>query len=233
MTRKIFQKSKDYKDKTVDAKRRNINGYRFYEYLGLEYPSVTSILPVSDGIKKWKERVGESVANAELIRASNRGTKLHKLIEEYISGADQSVHDILPVGLFKNMQPELDKIDNIILLEKILFGETLGFAGQVDCIADYDGVLSIIDFKSANRKKSEEYLTNYYLQATGYSMLYEERYNVRIDNIVLLIAGEDGSMSIHQKKIDEQLRLDFKQCLINFERDIMPSLEGELKCMSS
>ena len=102
---------------------------------------------------------------------------------------------MLPLGLFRLMRPYLQKIDNIKLIERVLYSKELTVAGQVDCVCDYDGKLSVIDFKSSNRWKKEEYVENYFLQTTGYATMYEELVKKKVEQIVILIAGEDGSMT--------------------------------------
>jgi genome maintenance exonuclease 1 len=95
-------------------------------------------------------------------------------------------------SLFSLIKPEIDKIDNIIALETPLFSKTIGLAGRVDCIAEYDGKLSIIDFKASTKEKREEDIDNYFAQATAYALMFQERTGVRIDNFAILIACEDG-----------------------------------------
>jgi genome maintenance exonuclease 1 len=103
-----------------------------------------------------------------------------------------SIRDVLPLGLFKLIKPYVDKIDNVRLLEAIMYSKKLTLAGQVDCVADYNGKLSVIDFKSANKEREEGWIENYFLQTTAYAMMYEELFNQKIEQIVVLLACEDG-----------------------------------------
>ena len=111
-----------------------------------------------------------------------------------------SIRDVLPLGLFKLMKPYLDQINNIRLVEEIMYSKNLTLAGQVDCVAEYNGKLSVIDFKTANKERIEEWVENYFLQCTAYSLMYNETYNEPIEQIVILMAAEDGSMKAFVKE---------------------------------
>jgi genome maintenance exonuclease 1 len=191
-------------DKKVlpQTKGKKINGHRFYEIDGTHYPSVTSVLSMrkSEGLTKWRKSNGEDVANWEMRRCANRGKSLHTLVEQYMNNETPSIRDVLPLGLFKLMKPYLDQINNIRLVEEIMYSPKLTIAGQVDCIAEYNGKLSVIDFKTANKERIEEWVENYFLQCTAYSMMYNETYNEPIEQIVILMAAEDGSMKAFVKE---------------------------------
>tara|TARA_B100000902_G_C27249315_1_gene884355 strand:+ start:277 stop:963 length:687 start_codon:yes stop_codon:yes gene_type:complete len=178
------------------TKGRNQDGFRFYEIDGKNYPSVTSILNIrkSDGLKAWRANIGEDVANFEMRRAAKRGKSTHTLVENYINGDTPSERSVLPLGLFRLMKPYLDNIDNVHLVEAIMYSKKLTLAGQTDCIAEYRGKLSVIDFKTANKEKIEDWVDNYFLQCTAYATMYTELFGKPIEQIVVLIAGEDGSM---------------------------------------
>ncbi len=212
--------SKEFKfiklDTTVlpNTKGKNIDGVRFYEIDGKSYPSVTSVLSLlkKESLQEWRNNVGESVANWEMGRASRRGKAMHTLVEQYMKSQTPSIRDVLPLGLFKLIKPYVDKIDNIQMLETIMYSKKLTLAGQVDCIADYNGKLSVIDFKSANKERLESWVENYFLQTTAYSMMYEELYGVKIDQLVILLACEDGvaqcfikSRADYEKKLLESI----------------------------
>jgi len=191
-------------DKSVlpTAKGRRKGKYRFYEVNGTNYPSVTSVLGVRKKVElqQWRDRIGENVANWEMGRAARRGTATHNLIENYIKGEPLTEKSVLPLGLFKLMKPYIDQIQNIHCLEKIMYSHKLTLAGQVDCIAEYNGKLSVIDFKTANKERKEEWIDNYFMQCTAYGLMYEEMYNTEIEDIVVIMGGEDGSMVTYVKK---------------------------------
>ena len=182
-----------------NKKGKNLNGFRFYDINGADYPSITTVLSVQnqEGLIQWRERVGAQAADWEARRAAMRGKQLHTIVENHLNNIDNStqVKNVLPLGLFRLMRPYLEKIDNIKLIERVLYSKHLTVAGQVDCVADYDGKLSVIDFKSSNRFKKEEYVENYFLQTTAYATMYEELVKKKVEQIVILIAGEDGSMT--------------------------------------
>ena len=102
--------------------------------------------------------------------------------------------------MFSILRPELDKIDNIIALETPLWSKTLGLAGRTDCIAEYDGKLSIIDFKASTKQKRASDIDNYFTQACAYALMFQERTGIIVDNFAILIACEDGLRQVFQGK---------------------------------
>jgi hypothetical protein len=193
-------------DKTVlpDTKGKNINGTRFYEIDGQNYPSITSVLSIrsKEGLQKWRDSIGEDVAKWEMGRAARRGKSAHTLVEEYIKGETPSVRAVLPLGLFKLLRPYVDQINNIHCLETIMYSKKLKIAGQTDCIGEYNGKLSVIDFKTANKFREESWVENYFLQTAAYAQMYEDLYGTPIEQLVILIASEDGTSQafIKEKK---------------------------------
>ena len=184
-------------DKTLlpKTKGKRIDGFRFYNIDGKNYPSITTVLGIrkTEQLKGWREKIGENVANWEMGRAARRGKSFHTLVEQYIKGETPSIRDVLPLGLFKLLKPYIDQIDNIHLLEAIMYSKKLTVAGQVDCVAEYNGKLSVIDFKTANKERQESWIDNYFLQTTAYAHMYEETFGTPIEQIVILIASEDGT----------------------------------------
>ena len=184
-------------DKSVlpKTKGKRIDGFRFYDINGKNYPSITTVLGIrkSEALKGWREKIGESVANWEMGRAARRGKSFHTLVEQYLKGETPSIRDVLPLGLFKLLKPYIDQIDNIHLLEAIMYSKKLTVAGQVDCVAEYNGKLSVIDFKTANKERQEDWIDNYFLQTTAYAHMYEETFGTPIEQLVILIASEDGT----------------------------------------
>jgi hypothetical protein len=182
--------------KFPQTKGMNQGGFRFYQVDGKNYPSVTTILGVQKkpGLEQWRKNVGEAAAKWEMARAARRGKAVHTLVEQYLKGETPTIRDVLPLGMFKLMKPYLDQIDNIHCLEKIMYSHKLTLAGQVDCIAEYNGKLSVIDFKTANKERIDSWNHSYYLQCTAYAIMYEELFGTPIEQIVILQSGEDGSM---------------------------------------
>tara|TARA_B100000674_G_scaffold126844_1_gene97641 strand:- start:221 stop:904 length:684 start_codon:yes stop_codon:yes gene_type:complete len=194
-------------NKFPKTKGMNQNGFRFYNIDGKHYPSVTSILGIKkkEGLEKWRKSVGEDAAKWEMARAARRGKATHTLVEQYLKGEPQTIRDVLPIGMFRLLKPYLDQINNIHCLERIMYSHKLTLAGQVDCIAEYNGKLSVIDFKTANKERIDSWNESYYLQCTAYAIMYEELFGKQIDQIVILQAGEDGSCNAFVKQKKEYL----------------------------
>ena len=182
-----------------DIKARNQNGSRVYETPdGSFYPSITTVLSVRNkkGLFEWRKRVGDDVANYVARTAANRGTAVHHMCEDYLNNDfDEEKHKkkFLPYCLFKQLAKEtLDNVDNIHAQECGLYSDKYKVAGRVDCIAEYNGKLSIIDFKTSTKERSDEWNENYYIQASAYAEMFEERTGKPIDQIVILVVTEDG-----------------------------------------
>ena len=193
--------------KFPNTKGMNQNGFRFYQIDGKNYPSITSILSIQkkEGLEQWRKNVGEEAAKWEMARAARRGKATHTLVEQFLKGQPQTINDVLPNGMFRLLKPYLEQIDNIHCLEKIMYSHKLTLAGQVDCIAEYNGKLSVIDFKTANKERIDSWNESYYLQCTAYAIMYEELFGKQIDQIVILQAGEDGSCNAFVKQKKEYL----------------------------
>jgi len=162
-------------------------------------PSVTTIT----GWKKRKFFAEWRKKNPkESARVCKRGNILHETIEDYLNNKDIDLSSMPPVevDLFMQILPKLNMIDNIYELENPVWSETMGVAGRVDCIAEYDGKLSVIDFKGATRKKSPAHIQEYFMQATAYAIAFQELTGVEITNFAILISCEDGNMQVFQDK---------------------------------
>ena len=190
------------KTKLPKTKGKRIDGMRFYDVDGHNYPSVTTVLgyDTGEGIKKWRASIGEDVANYEMRRAAARGKATHNLIEQYIKSETPTESAVLPIGLFKLIKPYVDQINNVHLLESIMYSKQLTLAGQVDCVAEYNGKLSVIDFKTSNKFKQEEWVQSYFMQCTAYAIMYEELFGKHIEQLVVLIACEDGNAQTYIKE---------------------------------
>lgn len=198
MSEIVFKKFTHLEKKNFcDLKEVMKDGKRFYSTPDGDYPSVTTVV----GFKKqqffaeWRSKNPE-----ESIRVTSRGTKFHSLIEKYLNNEEINLDEIHSgqKSLFLLLKPELDKIDNIQALETPLWSKTLGLAGRTDCIADYDGKLSIIDFKASTKEKRKQDIDNYFTQATAYALMYQERTGIIIKNFAILISCEDGLTQVFQ-----------------------------------
>ncbi len=198
-------------DIDYDLTTETINGKRFYKTPeGLLYPSVTTITSQhgKDKILEWRKRVGEAEANRVSARASGRGTRVHKLCENYLNNEEDFARDTMPDALvmFKAIQPILDKyIDNIHALEVPLYSDHLKVAGRVDCIAEFDGKLSVIDFKTSSKPKEEKWILNYFMQCSAYAVMYEERTKIPVPRIAVVIAVDGEQPQIFVKKRNDYI----------------------------
>ena len=200
----------DLSGKLPDIQTETIKGKRFYVTPeGKKYPSITTVLSGrnNEGLVKWRESVGSEVANNIMRGAAKRGTAVHTLVENYLNNEELSKQDVLPVALFTLLKPELDNINNIRIQEGGLYSDFYGVAGRVDCIADYKGVLSVIDFKTSTKEKKEEWVENYFIQGAAYCEMYEERFDQPIDRVVILIVTEDGAVQTFSKDKNDYLPL--------------------------
>ena len=170
---------------------------------GNSYPSVTTVL--SDYNKKaifeWRERVGAEEANRIARSASNRGTKLHTVCEKYLLNemTDLKLQTMMPdtKELFLSLKPHLDNhIGEVYSIEQALYSTELRLAGRVDCIAQWDDELAVIDFKSSTKPKLEENILNYFMQCTAYATMFEEITSKPINKLVIAIAVADGTNQI-------------------------------------
>ena len=182
-----------------ELKTKNVNRKRFYQTPdGKLYPSITTVLQKKKmvGLSEWRKRVGEDVANYIARTAANRGTKVHQMCEDFLNNNfDDEVHkkNFLPYTLFKQMKPILmQNVNDIYAQECSLFSNKYKVAGRVDCIAKYNGIESIIDFKTSTKERNDDWNESYYIQASAYSEMFEERTGVAIPQIVILVVTEDG-----------------------------------------
>ena len=194
----------------------NKDGVRFYKLPKTDkyYPSVTSITSFKNAkfFKEWRTKIGEDEANRITARATQRGTAFHSIAEDYINGEldlDKYLdNNPLSVRMFQSAKDTLNRINNIHCLESFLYSHYLGLAGRVDCIAEFDGELAVIDFKTSTKEKKEEHIENYFVQETAYAAIFLERTGIEVKKIVTLIATEEGSIQIFQKhNLDDYLQL--------------------------
>ena len=199
--------------KVPKMKTTQRNGMRFYEKDGKYYPSVTTVTGIRSkkAIFEWRQRVGEAVATRESGRASARGSVYHEICESYLRNnyiAKEWEEKVVPHLLFRCSKTDLDRIDNIHCMEAALYSDFLGLAGRVDCIAEYDGVLSVIDFKTSNKSKKLDWIENYFVQCCAYATMYYELTEREVKQLVVIIANESGGTQVFIKKdIDHQLAL--------------------------
>jgi genome maintenance exonuclease 1 len=153
----------------------------------------------------WRKRVGEEAANKISRQASARGTRFHYQCEDYLNNKEPKIEGPGEKMMFNSMKPLLHRIDNIHFQEKTLYSQHLETAGRVDCIGEFDGRLSIIDFKTSSKPKKEEYISNYFMQGSAYAVMHEEMTGIPIDTIAILIAVESEEPQVFVKKRDDYI----------------------------
>ena len=194
-------------------KRKNTEkGRRYQTPSGVLYPSVTTILSHKSKpfIDAWKKRIGEKEANRSSSRAAKRGTSMHKLVEYHLLN-ETNLHeegvqslDMLDKEMYmNNMKPLLSDIDNIRALEATMYSDHLRLGGQADCIAEYKGRLSVIDFKTSNKRKTRSQCYNYFIQCSAYAIMFEERTGIPVDQTVILMAQQDDGPAVFTATRDE------------------------------
>ena len=179
-----------------DLRTENIKGKRHYVTPdGNQYISITSLLSElsKEGIQKWRERVGEAEANRISTKASRQGTAVHSLCESYIKNEQDFLTESMPhlVEMFESIQPLLDCIDNVHCVEGALYSDELKLAGRTDLIAEFNGELAVIDYKTSRKIKTWEMCHSYFMQGAFYAHAYEERTGVPINDIVIIMAVEN------------------------------------------
>lgn len=193
MNQKIFQHEQvdlGYEDLSATT---TSSGRRYVAPDGSTYPSVTTVLSIlsEESIQRWRARVGEEEANKISARASGRGTRVHLICEKYIDNEPDFAKGFTPdiLQTFMSMKETLDnRITKVYAQEAALYSEHLGLAGRVDCVGEFDGVPSIIDFKTSKKLKKKDWITNYFIQESAYAIMWEERTGVPIVNLVTIIA---------------------------------------------
>lgn len=183
--------------------------YKTPEGIGL--PSITTVLSIlsRDSIEAWKKKVGVEEANKISHRAATRGTAVHEIIEKYLDNKEDYRDGYTPdiIESFIALKPILDgKIGRIFAQEAPLYSNHLGVAGRVDCVAEFDGKLSIIDFKTSRKPKRKNYIQNYFMQEAAYSIMWEERTRMPITQLVTIIAVDQHEPQVFIEHRDNWVR---------------------------
>jgi genome maintenance exonuclease 1 len=182
-----------------NLERTEIEGVRYYVLPDgvTKLKSVTTVLSEKldkTALLEWKAKVGEAEAEKISVQAARRGTAVHSIAERYVLNEEHPYKGEMPVNIdsFKPLKSSLDEhVDNILGVELPLFSKALGCAGTTDLVAQYDGVTSIIDFKTSKRLKKPEWIESYFLQSTIYSMMFESIYKIKVPQIVIMITVDD------------------------------------------
>jgi ATP-dependent exoDNAse (exonuclease V) beta subunit len=200
----------DFEHKTLNLpklKRETIDGVRYYNVPDENNPiKLVSITSVISNYKKkffdsWRKRVGVEFADKKTKRATSRGTDMHTLVENYLYNIPE-LPEVQPLSqmLFKIALPALNRINNIYSLEGSLYSKYLGIAGTVDCIAEFDGELSIIDFKTSEKPKPREWIDGYFVQCCAYACMLNELTGLSVKKFVIIMACENGEVEVYVER---------------------------------
>ena len=197
-----------------DLKAETTESGRLYATpTGEKYKSITTVLGNynKQAIMEWRERVGAEEANKISSKAANRGTKVHKICEDYINNeiSDMKMKMLMPdlKELFFKIKPIIDeKLGDVYSQEQALYSHKLKIAGRVDLIGMWNGKLSVIDFKTSTKQKQEEDIQNYFMQCTAYALMFSELTGMWIDDIVVLIATGEGEAQLFERQIHDYMK---------------------------
>ncbi len=192
---------------------------------GIQLPSITTVLSIlsRDSIAKWRARVGEKEANRISYRASTRGTAVHEICEQYVNNdpdydkymamnidtGEQTLTKRTPdlIESFLKLKPILDeRLGTVYAQEAPLYSTHLGVAGRVDCVAEFDGKPSIIDYKTSMKPKRLDWIKNYFMQESAYSIMWEERTGMPITQLVTIISVDNHEPQVFIEHRDNWVR---------------------------
>ena len=203
----MFTQCDDYRDKFSHLSQFLIEGVRHYGVDDqIAYPSVTSVISWINREKfaTWRQKVGEEAANKKTKKATTRGSRLHRVFEEYCANLDHTSLKEWEVPLiqlmFQAAKPYLDKrVTTVYEQETRMCSKRLCLAGTVDLIADFDGELSIVDFKTSEKEKPEEWLEDYFVQLSAYWAMFSEATGVVPKKLVVFLVAENGDVQIVER----------------------------------
>ncbi len=188
--------------------RETIDGVRYYSVPGEEEGELMKLVSITSVTShfnkeifvKWRKRVGNEEADRVTKLATGRGTDMHTLTEYYLK--NENLPEVRPISdfLFKISKGHLNKINNIYALEGPLYSKELGLAGTVDCIAEYDGELAIIDFKTSKKPKPRDWIEHYFVQCMAYGCMLYEMKGISIKKLVIIMACENGECVIYEER---------------------------------
>ena len=207
----------------------NVDGKRIYQISDEKYyPSITTVLgntmlaEKSSYLDAWKARVGHAKANQITNDAATRGTNTHLMLERYLKGEDPGLGEFpeAHVNIFKSLRLELRKINRVYGQEVVLYSDTLGVAGRCDLVAEYQGTLSIVDYKTSSRVKNANEIGDYWIQAAFYAIAHNEMFGTNIEKLVILMGVENHLPMIFRKVITEDLVTELFERVTKFYETI-------------
>ena len=185
--------------------RETIDGVRYYSVPDedelLKLVSITSVTSHhnKDIFVNWRKKVGDAEADRITRQATSRGTDTHTLTEAYLYNKELPEVQPLSQMLFKIYKSELNKISRVHSLEGSLYSKELGIAGTVDCIAEYNGELAIIDFKTSKKPKPRKWVDHYFVQCMAYGCMLYELTGIAVKKLVIIMACENGESIVYEE----------------------------------
>ena len=210
--------------------RETVDGVRYYKVPDAdEFVKLVSITSVTsfwnrEKFAKWRKKVGEDKANEITRKATSRATDTHTLIEHYLLN-EETLPEVQPISdfLYKIAKPTLNNIDNIHALEGSLYSKQLGVAGTVDCIAEYDGELAVIDFKTSAAPKPRDWIDGYFVQAAAYACMYYELTGISVKKLVIIMTCENGDCVVYEERDKAKyikLLVNYIECFLNYQLEL-------------
>ena len=211
----------------IELKKRETPGCRLYQLPdGSWVPSITSVTSFYNRqiFIDWRKRVGIEEANRITKKATTRGTDFHEAAQAYLENRDLVWEDYLPATkfMFHHAAPYLDKINNIHAIERTLYSEYLGLAGRVDCIAEYDGELAVIDFKTSTKIKPEKWMENYFVQEMFYASAYYELTQIPVTKLITIMVTPGGEVKV----FDKRNKGDYIKLLVRYIKEFVSHNTG-------
>lgn len=185
----------------------NDDGRRYFTPSGVKYPSITTVLSKTskDHISAWRDRIGHKEADKISKRAADRGTIIHDLMERYVRGESINQNKLMPHhnASFINLSKILDeRLSEWYVQEKMMWSDYLKVAGQMDLAGKFDGVRSVIDYKTSTKVKKKEWIDNYFIQEASYSIMFEERTGISLPNLVIIMDVDDSEPIVFKEHRD-------------------------------
>ena len=206
----------------LELDKKQVDGIRLYNLPNGDWvPSITSVTSFHNRevFRKWRQRVGDAEANRITKESTTRGTDYHEAAQAYLENRELDWNNYLPLTefMFKSSQPYLDKIGKIHAIERTLYSEYLGLAGRVDCIAEYDGDLAIIDFKTSKKIKPEKWVEQYFVQETAYACMYYELTGIAVEKLITIMVTPEGDVHVY----DKRNKSDYIKLLVNYVKEFV------------
>ena len=206
----------------LELDKKEVDGIRLYNLPNGDWvPSITSVTSFHNRevFRKWRQRVGDAEANRITKESTTRGTDYHEAAQAYLENRELDWNNYLPLTefMFKSSQPYLDKIGKIHAIERTLYSEYLGLAGRVDCIAEYDGELAIIDFKTSKKIKPEKWIEQYFVQETAYACMYYELTGIAVEKLITIMVTPEGDVHVY----DKRNKSDYIKLLVNYVKEFV------------